>query len=194
MVEVKKMKNQEEEREQAGEIRTLKEGNQEQRATLESQKTELASQKTEINKLKQELKVKQVAFSASLLNQGSGDTGPFNTEATVIFKRVVTNIGNAYNPNTGIFTAPVRGAYYFGLTLHGHGDPAYPTAARLFKNGELIFSAWEHQPANSPSTSNGASLLLEVGDQVLVRLWAGAKIYDDSNYHSIFRGHLLFTM
>lgn len=42
-----------------------------------------------------------MAFSASLLAAGSGTLGPFNTHTPLVFRHVVTNIGNAYNPNTG---------------------------------------------------------------------------------------------
>ncbi|XP_026017295.1 complement C1q tumor necrosis factor-related protein 3-like [Astatotilapia calliptera] len=176
---------------QKEQITLLQKENQEQEAKLKKVET----QKTEIEQLKQRLQARQVAFSASLVEHGGGTyTGPFNTETTLIFKRVVTNIGNAYNPYTGIFTAPVRGVYNFELTLHGHGDIAYPTAARLFMNKELIFTAWEHQTTHSPSASNGGSLLLDAQDQVYVRLWAGARIFDDDNHHTSFRGHLLFSM
>uniref|UniRef100_A0A671V4N7 C1q domain-containing protein n=1 Tax=Sparus aurata TaxID=8175 RepID=A0A671V4N7_SPAAU len=100
-----------------------------QTTELEKQKTELKLQKTEVDKLKQELQaqtaelisikartnvtenqvevlkrdgeVKQVAFSASLFTSGSGTLGPFNTHTPLVFRHVVTNIGNAYNPNTG---------------------------------------------------------------------------------------------
>ena len=47
------------------------------------------------------LPVKQVAFSASLLASGHGTLGPFNTHTNLVFRHVVSNIGNAYNPNTG---------------------------------------------------------------------------------------------
>lgn len=44
----------------------------------------------------------QVAFSASLvLTDEWTHQGPFEFATTLVFRKVVTNIGNAYNPETG---------------------------------------------------------------------------------------------
>uniref|UniRef100_A0A665SV85 Cerebellin 10 n=1 Tax=Echeneis naucrates TaxID=173247 RepID=A0A665SV85_ECHNA len=138
--------------------------------------------------------VKQVAFSASLLASGSGTVGPFNTHTPLVFRYVVSNIGNAYNPNTGFFIAPVRGAYHFEFYIGAHGHASHPSGAVLVKNGEHIFIAYEHQPSHYGSSANGVTLLLEVGDVVFLRLWSNARIFDNTNHHSTFSGHLLFTM
>ena len=42
--------------------------------------------------------------------------------------------------------------------------------------------------------SSGASLQLEVGDVVNMRLPAGYRIYDDLDNHTTFTGFLLFTL
>ncbi|XP_031606174.2 complement C1q-like protein 3 isoform X2 [Oreochromis aureus] len=187
-------------------ITVLQKENQDQTAKLKEmgrQKTEIdqlklqskeqaAKLETEIDQLKLHSEVKQVAFSASLVNQGREEIGPFTTRIILIFKRVVTNIGNAYNPYTGIFTAPVRGVYHFDWKVFGYGN--IRAAAVLFRNGEHIFLAEENPTSGYVSASDGASLLLEVGDQVSVRLWTHSRIFDDQNHHTSFSGHLIFTM
>ncbi|KAI4798898.1 hypothetical protein KUCAC02_020416 [Chaenocephalus aceratus] len=165
-----------------------------QKTELEKQKTEGEKQKTEGEKLKQQLQVKQVAFSASLLASGKGTIGPFNTQINLVFRYVFSNIGNAYNPITGFFIAPVRGAYHFEFYIGADGHPSHPSVAGLIKNVELVCMAWEHQPSGYGTSANGATLLLEVGDVVFLRLWGNTRIYDSGDHHSTFSGHLLFTM
>uniref|UniRef100_A0A3B4FNG0 Complement C1q-like protein 2 n=1 Tax=Pundamilia nyererei TaxID=303518 RepID=A0A3B4FNG0_9CICH len=154
----------------------------------------MSSQAHHFNVLLSSVSVKQVAFSASLLAAGSGTVGPFNTHTPLVFRRVVSNIGNAYNPHTGFFIAPVRGAYHFEFYIGAHGHAAHPTGAVLIKNGEHIFIAYEHQNSHYGSSANGVTLLLEVGDVVFLRQWVNSRIFDNENHHSTFSGHLLFTM
>ncbi|XP_014835675.1 PREDICTED: cerebellin-2-like [Poecilia mexicana] len=143
----------------------------------------------------------KVAFSASLLAQGSGSTerSAFR-DTTLVFKRVVTNIGDAYNPQTGVFTAPLRGAYHFQWCISSYKDET--TAAVLVKNDQQVFSAWEYRgffttmndDMGISSASNGASLLLEEGDAVSLRLFPLCVIFDYGLHISSFSGHLLFPM
>ncbi|XP_036372156.1 complement C1q tumor necrosis factor-related protein 3-like [Megalops cyprinoides] len=133
----------------------------------------------------------KVAFSTSL--GGSGNVGPFNADTTLVYTIIFTNVGNAYNPKTGIFTAPVKGVYYFRFTTHssGVGD----CVARLMKNGELIVTGHENRNGEvNETTANGAAILLEAGEQVYMRLVANTFIFDDPRHASTFSGFLLFPM
>uniref|UniRef100_A0A673AF13 Cerebellin 10 n=1 Tax=Sphaeramia orbicularis TaxID=375764 RepID=A0A673AF13_9TELE len=127
------------------------------------------------------LTVKQVAFSASLVATGSRHFGPFSALYTLAFKHVITNIGNAYNPNTGVFTALVKGAYHFEFYIYEHGHASHGSGAVLVKNGHHIFIAYQNQTSYLSSSSSGVTLILEVGDVV-------------ENHYTTFSGHLLFTM
>nr|XP_033485502.1 uncharacterized protein LOC117258586 [Epinephelus lanceolatus] len=186
---------------QKTEVERLKTESERQKQHLQAQAAELITVKArsnvtehQVEALMRDGEVKQVAFSASLLASGEGDVGPFNTDISLVFRHVVTNIGNAYNPNTGFFTAPVRGAYHFEFYIGAGGHASHASGAVLYKNGGRVIIAYEHQPSHFGKSSNGATLLLEVGDVVHLRLWANRRIFDNENHHSTFSGHLLFTM
>ncbi|XP_062376376.1 uncharacterized protein LOC134064470 [Sardina pilchardus] len=149
---------------------------------------------SEVAVLKKEREQRRVSFSASLLASGNGHTGPFSAATPLVYRHVFTNVGDGYNPNTGIFTAPVRGVYHFVVFLHGVGSSTV-TALSLHKNGEHVAIAYSHQSSGSVNPSNGASLLLEERDVVYVKLWPNARVYDNAQYHfTTFSGHLLFPM
>ncbi|XP_032424884.1 uncharacterized protein LOC116723822 isoform X2 [Xiphophorus hellerii] len=164
-----------------------------QAAELATVQAKVDNAENQVEALKREGEAKRLAFSASFLALTPGDFGPFNTHTTLVFRHVVANIGSAYNPHTGLFTAPVRGAYHFEFYIYGHGS-SNPTSAVLVKNGEQIFTAWSTQPAGGQKTSNGVTLLLDVGDVVFLRMWANSRIHDNPDRHNTFSGHLLFTM
>ncbi|XP_028323100.1 complement C1q-like protein 2 isoform X2 [Gouania willdenowi] len=176
------------------EVKHLQRQNEAQAAELVTIKTKANITEKQVEALRKDREVRQVAFSTSLLASGSGYTGPFNTDTNLIFRHVFENIGNAYNPHTGLFTAPVRGVYHFEFYIHGSGGSSQLSSAALVKNGQKICSAYENQTSSGHSASNGVTLLLEVGDVVFVRLLANSKLYDNSNNHNTFSGHMLFTM
>uniref|UniRef100_A0A3B4FS03 C1q domain-containing protein n=1 Tax=Pundamilia nyererei TaxID=303518 RepID=A0A3B4FS03_9CICH len=126
----------------------------------------------------------RVAFGASIGNVEN--TGPKNAEITLTYKNVYFNSGS-YNPATGIFTAPVRGVYYFSFS--GHNLSTRPMGLRLMKNGEQMVTVHNHAAGNCYETAtNGISLLLAAGDQVYMRLRPDTWIFDNDNKHSTFIG------
>ncbi|XP_067218202.1 cerebellin-2-like [Chanodichthys erythropterus] len=170
-------------------------------ARLESMENEIKRLTTENEEQAKELKIlnqaPKVAFSASLLTSlGPQSVGPFSDDFhTLIYKQVFLNIGDAYNADTGIFTAPVRGVYVFRVFSKAFGDPEKTLTAGLFKNDQHIMSTHGHQQSGFISSSNGVSLLLDEGDEMKVNLYPDQWIFDDGeHHHSSFSGHLLFTM
>ncbi|XP_063075982.1 uncharacterized protein LOC134466015 [Engraulis encrasicolus] len=145
-----------------------------------------------LEELRRDREASRVSFSAAL---GDGYYGPLDVTTPLIFTNVITNVGNAYNVNTGVFTAPVRGVYHFVLFVFGDASSSTPTGASLHHNGKHVVVAYAVQVnPKHVNPANGASLLLEVGDVILVKLWHGAQVRDTEDRHTTFSGHLLFTL
>ncbi|XP_048011278.1 uncharacterized protein LOC125244924 [Megalobrama amblycephala] len=148
---------------------------------------------SQVEELTKENRDREIAFSAGLMESGSGYFGPFTTDITITYRNVLTNIGNAYNPATGIFTAPLKGAYMFRVSVFGYGGTS--ATVSIYKNGEQVVVAHDVQAQDRVNASNGVVLILKVGDVVYVRLWSKTRIYDISYENlSTFSGFLLFPL
>ncbi|XP_042565908.1 complement C1q and tumor necrosis factor-related protein 9-like [Clupea harengus] len=174
-------------------------------------KDRLTTSEKEIESLKKNAEQPKVAFSVALTD--SGFMGPVSVDTNLVYTKVITNVGQAYNHITGFFTAPARGVYYFRFTTRDSPNSHY-MGILLCKNGEKVMFVQEydcgapssvptrlkHEPQMAPTMtmmaylSSGASLQLEVGDVVNMRLPAGYRVYDDLDNHTTFTGFLLFTL
>ncbi|XP_039645655.1 uncharacterized protein LOC120552061 [Perca fluviatilis] len=159
-------------------------------AVLEARMSSIENEVDELRKENAERP--KVAFTVGLTDAGT--VGPFNTDTTLKFSKVFTNIGQAYNPTTGIFTAPVRGAYYFRLNGWGVQTSTY-IRFTLYHNNKLITRCYDaNDTVGYISVSNAFVLQLEKGDVVYMVLNSGYHIFDDSFNRTTFSGFLLFAV
>ncbi|RVE60290.1 hypothetical protein OJAV_G00179600 [Oryzias javanicus] len=145
----------------------------------------------EINALKEAMEAREVpkvAFSARMSRGGA--YGYLTEDTTLTYNAVITNLGNAYNSATGIFTAPVNGLYYF--TFFAHGGGADRIRLQLKKDGTVVSDIHDH-PSNADSADNaGNAVFLELlqGNQVYVTIVANSAVWADG-YTTTFSGALL---
>ncbi|KAL1280692.1 hypothetical protein QQF64_015292 [Cirrhinus molitorella] len=158
----------------------------------EALKTTVQDSQNKLEAFQKENEGKKVAFSAGLLESGTGYTGPISTPKTLVYKKVFSNIGGAYDSNTGVFTAPVKGAYYFRFYGHSHGGTTM--AISLLKNGKTQCSLHAWKPTSNGNASNGVVLTLEIGDQISTQLWQNTWVYDDPESYTSFGGFLIFPL
>lgn len=133
----------------------------------------------------------KAAFTVALGNP----VGPVDHDTALKYQRILSNIGSCYNPATGIFTAMVRGMYYFSYTMYNNNGGKPNSVVSLMMNSQRVVSTWDTEGQDvHDSATNGAVLLLEPGDSVFVQLYANRALYDDINYYNTFCGFLLFPM
>ncbi|KAF4117544.1 hypothetical protein G5714_002097 [Onychostoma macrolepis] len=164
--------------------------NEAQAKELETMRGTTNDVKYKMDDLIKQNEVSKVAFSVSL----SSSNGPHSSLHTLMYKHIFLNTGEAYDANTGIFTAPMKGVYAFRVFSKAYGSQDKAVVAGLFRNGQHEISTYARQDGGFIGSSNGVSLLLEKGDQIYVNLYPGYWIFDNEHHHSTFSGHLLFPM
>ncbi|KAI8500948.1 positive regulation of adiponectin secretion [Branchiostoma belcheri] len=131
-----------------------------------------------------------VAFSVvrtSFLENPTGDT-------VVTYDVVLTNVGGAYNQETGKFVAEVGGVYFFTFTGMTRNVARKNYFLRLMKNGEKMVGLYESNgsQAHYQSSSNSAILQLQPGDEVYVLLGSGSySLHSGANRYLTFSGYLI---
>ncbi|BFZ06155.1 hypothetical protein BsWGS_09194 [Bradybaena similaris] len=108
----------------------------------------------------------------------------------VKFDNVVTNEGNAYNKDSGIFTATKPGLYVF----HFNALSEYGTTFLfdLIHNDEILASAYEKVPSSNGQGGNSVIVRVKSGDHVYVRAKDAAIIYNSSDRpYATFSGYYL---
>ncbi|XP_034565808.1 complement C1q-like protein 2 [Notolabrus celidotus] len=141
-----------------------------------------------------ELKSKETTSVAFAATSGGGREGaaigPFGTDRTLVFRRVLSNLGNGYNSETGVFTAPVAGTYYFFMSHHAGGQ--HIVSLTLIRNSDAIVQTYDHASTadTADNGSNAAVLQLQQGDLVYVRLDANTHVWGN-DLVTTFSGFLL---
>ncbi|XP_048045824.1 cerebellin-2-like isoform X2 [Megalobrama amblycephala] len=162
---------------------------------LKSSVSDLTSSVASLSSKQQTSERVNVAFSASLsASLGFTDFGPHTEATTLVYEHAFINNGNAYDTNTGIFTAPVKGVYFFIYVVFNPSN--VPTGVRLLKNDKFVVAASDNLPGQDTedTTCNSVTLLLEKGDRIHLQLIENRRVYADSWKRNTFSGHLLFTV
>ncbi|KAL8601339.1 hypothetical protein ACOMHN_054632 [Nucella lapillus] len=127
----------------------------------------------------------KVAFFAGLKD----NTGPVSENTDLIFDSVITNVGDAFNMDTGRFTAPYNGTFQFTVVVAAQGRQR--AAVDLVVNGRMVATIWAESIPYWASATNTAILSLKSGDEVWLVLLSRAS-YIHGYMYSTFSGHCLF--
>ena len=129
---------------------------------------------------------KRVAFFAYL----SSRTPDLTAYKTLTFDTVITNVGNAYNPKSGVFTAPQSGLYVFTWTIRINRNNYHPT--ELVVDNKIISSIYLN-PRNTvdSSVSSTSVVIVKKSSKVLIRTSSADNngyIFSDDYGRSSFAG------
>ena len=124
----------------------------------------------------------------------AGFTGSPSEPTTIPFDVVDLNVGNAYDPVNGVFTAPVSGIYE--LSYEALADDTCGTGnmcVRLTINGVVLSTSCSEYIS---SAGIAVTVQLTAGDTVTVDLGSGSScvvLYEGSS-HNKFSGHLVYMI
>ncbi|XP_062603383.1 cerebellin-3-like [Saccostrea cucullata] len=101
---------------------------------------------------------------------------------TLIFNKVISNVGGGYNPHTGIFTAPVSGDYVFFVTIQSTSRSGVQVDIVLNGSSKVRAMASSYDTNDRWETgTNLVTLFLKQGDTVWIRHHHGTGYYTYSD-------------
>ncbi|VDI50837.1 Hypothetical predicted protein [Mytilus galloprovincialis] len=109
----------------------------------------------------------------------------------IVFDRVITNVGNAYNKHTGVFTATQNGIYAITFTLFPDRNSYF--GVDIFKNSEMVSQIFtDHRGQSFCGTTPVSVITLNTGDTVFVRTssnyFVQGNVIGGENIKSSFAG------
>ena len=125
-----------------------------------------------------------MAFTAGVTSSSS----TWNS-GTLIFTSVILNVGNGYNPSTGVFTPPVAGTYVFYVTAVEY-DHQYLHVDIVLNSVSKVTLLGENDTGYQTGT-NMVVLNLQKGDSVWVRHVSGKGYWSWSAPATTFSGFLI---
>ena len=133
----------------------------------------------------------RIAFSA-ILDHLQTHMG---LDQIIKYNKVLLNEGRAYEPNTGVFTAPRAGVYQFIYFLGYSEHTQSQTWIRLMKNGVVQNAAVvdKFHPSQDVQGGNAAIIRLNSRETVWIETWHqnNAEIHGQYGFTS-FSGSLLY--
>ncbi|XP_060601241.1 complement C1q tumor necrosis factor-related protein 3-like [Ruditapes philippinarum] len=126
-----------------------------------------------------------MAFFAGL----GENKGQIEENIDLVFDKVHTNVGDAYDKQTRRVTIPFSGLYHFTVVIAAQGGQK--AAAMLMNNGTMVETIWAESIPLWATSSNTAILNLTSGDQVWLVLLKRAP-YIHGYMYSSFSGYSLF--
>ena len=123
------------------------------------------------------------------VTMSSGSKIPFNT--------IKTNMGNGWNKNTHTFTAPVKGLYFFSLSvLTEWGGDGHAEAKIMHGSVELrhVYTNKASTPGRQAATGS-VVVTINAGEKVHAERVGGTLFGDDGPYRPMnFNGFLIQTV
>ncbi|KAL4234592.1 hypothetical protein ACF0H5_006233 [Mactra antiquata] len=139
---------------------------------------------------RQQVGTGNVAFTVILTNRLMN----LGLNQNVIFDVIETNIGNAFNPQLGVFVAPLSGTYVFHVTIFAPIDEE--VWCKIIVTGSSKGDAYAHGGTNNSDTGSQTIIVhLNQGDNVAIRNGQAAhNVYgNDATWTTTFSGFLLHS-
>lgn len=108
---------------------------------------------------------------------------------TLVFNAVLSNIGNGYNPKTGVFTAPIDGTYVFYVAAVEY-EKQHLRLDILINNVKKV-QLIGHLSADYQTGTNMVVQYLKKGDNVWVAYKHGKGYYSESIPMTTFSGFMI---